>query len=158
MTCRTGVGLDVHARPAASAALGRLAGEVTRRSFAYDSAAVAAWALSLEGPARRLCESGPTDFGSQGPSSAWASSASSAPLARCPGPPGTGPGPTGATQRSWPGCSPSGTSSRWRCRRRRRGRLAPGARDGPAAPLPLMLFRGVFQGSTRCRDTLPLPC
>lgn len=62
MTHRTSVGLDVHARSIAAAALDHLTGEVSQRSFAYDPAAVAAWVLSLEGPARCVYESGPTGF------------------------------------------------------------------------------------------------
>lgn len=62
MTHRTSVGLDVHARSIAAAALDHLTGEVVRRSFAYDPAAVAEWVLSLEGPARCVYESGPTGF------------------------------------------------------------------------------------------------
>ena len=60
MIYRTSVGLDVHARSIAAAALDHLTGEVARRSFAYDPAAVAGWDLSLEGPARCVSESGPT--------------------------------------------------------------------------------------------------
>ena len=62
MIYRTSVGLDVHARSIAAAALDHLTGEVARRSFAYDPAAVAGWVLSLEGPARCVYESGPTGF------------------------------------------------------------------------------------------------
>ena len=62
MIYRTSVGLDVHARSIAAAALDHLTGEVSQRSFAYDPAAVAAWVLSLEGPARCVYESGPTGF------------------------------------------------------------------------------------------------
>lgn len=62
MIYRTSVGLDVHARSIAAAALDHLTGEVAQRSFAYDPAAVAAWVLSLEGPARCVYESGPTGF------------------------------------------------------------------------------------------------
>jgi hypothetical protein len=52
MSHRTSVGLDVHARSIAAAALDHLTGEVVRRSFGCDPSAVAEWALSLEGPAR----------------------------------------------------------------------------------------------------------
>lgn len=62
MIYRTSVGLDVHARSIAAAALDHLTGEVTQRAFGYDPAAVAEWALSLEGPARCVYESGPTGF------------------------------------------------------------------------------------------------
>lgn len=62
MIYRTSVGLDVHARSIAAAALDHLTGEVSRRSFPYDPAAVAEWALSLEGPVRCVYESGPTGF------------------------------------------------------------------------------------------------
>lgn len=65
MIYRTSVGLDVHARSIAAAALDHLTGEVAQRSFAHDPAAVAAWVLSLEGPARCVYESGPTGFGLQ---------------------------------------------------------------------------------------------
>lgn len=62
MIYRTSVGLDVHARSIAAAALDHLTGEVRRRSFAYDPSAVADWVMSLEGPARCVYESGPTGF------------------------------------------------------------------------------------------------
>ena len=62
MIYRTSVGLDVHARSISASALDHLTGEVSQRSFAYDPAALAAWALSLEGPARCVYESGPTGF------------------------------------------------------------------------------------------------
>lgn len=62
MIYRTSVGLDVHARSIAAAALDHLTGEVAQRSFPYDPGAVAAWVLSLEGPARCVYESGPTGF------------------------------------------------------------------------------------------------
>ena len=62
MIYRTSVGLDVHARSICASALDHLTGEVSQRSFAYDPAALAAWALSLEGPARCVYESGPTGF------------------------------------------------------------------------------------------------
>ena len=59
MIYRTSVGLDVHARSIAAAALDHLTGEVARRSFAYDPAAVAAWVLSLEGPPGASTRAGP---------------------------------------------------------------------------------------------------
>lgn len=62
MIYRTSVGLDVHARSIAAAALDHMTGEVAQRSFAYDPAAVAEWALSLDGPVRCVYESGPTGF------------------------------------------------------------------------------------------------
>lgn len=62
MIYRTSVGLDVHARSICASALDHLTGGVSQRSFAYDPAAVAAWVLSLEGPARCVYESGPTGF------------------------------------------------------------------------------------------------
>ena len=62
MIYRTSVGLDVHARSIAAAALDHMTGEVAQRSFGYDPGAVAEWVLSLEGPARCVYESGPTGF------------------------------------------------------------------------------------------------
>lgn len=62
MIHRTSVGLDVHARSIAAAALDHLTGEVTQRSFPYDPAAVSAWVGSLGGPARCVYKSGPTGF------------------------------------------------------------------------------------------------
>lgn len=62
MTYRTSVGLDVHARSIAAAALDHLTGEVRQKAFAYDPSAVAEWVLSLDGPARCVYESGPTGF------------------------------------------------------------------------------------------------
>ena len=62
MPYRTSVGLDVHARSIAAAALDHLTGEIERKSFLYDPDALAGWVLSLEGPARCVYESGPTGF------------------------------------------------------------------------------------------------
>jgi len=62
MNHRTSVGLDVHARSIAAAALDHMTGEVAQRSFGYDPPAVAEWVRSLEGPARCVYESGPTGF------------------------------------------------------------------------------------------------
>ena len=62
MIYRTSIGLDVHARSIAAAALDHLSGEIKQKTFAYNPKAVAEWALSLEGPARCVYESGPTGF------------------------------------------------------------------------------------------------
>ena len=48
----TSIGLDVHARSIAAAALIPETSEIVERSFGYEPEEVAAWALSLEQPAR----------------------------------------------------------------------------------------------------------
>lgn len=63
MIYRTSIGLDVHARSVAAAALVPETGEVVQRSFGYDATAVAEWAAGLPQPARAVYESGPTGFG-----------------------------------------------------------------------------------------------
>ena len=77
MTYRTSVGLDVHARSIAAAALDHLTGEVELRSFGYDPAGVAAWVLSLEGPAGASTSPGRPASTCRGRSPRRASSASS---------------------------------------------------------------------------------
>ena len=57
----TSIGLDVHARSIKGCAFNPYTGEVERKTFAYDPAAVAAWALSSEAP-RAVYESGVTGF------------------------------------------------------------------------------------------------
>ena len=57
----TSIGLDVHARSIKGCAFNPYTGEVERKTFAYDPAAVADWALSFEAP-RAACESGVTGF------------------------------------------------------------------------------------------------
>lgn len=57
----TSIGLDVHARSIKGCAFNPYTGEIERRTFAYDPAAVAAWALSFEAP-RAVYESGVTGF------------------------------------------------------------------------------------------------
>ena len=57
----TSIGLDVHARSIKGCAFNPYTGEVERKSFAYDPAAVADWVLSFEAP-RAVYESGVTGF------------------------------------------------------------------------------------------------
>nr|WP_311425480.1 transposase [Jatrophihabitans sp. DSM 44399] len=60
---RTSVGLDVHARSVAAAAIDGQTGEITRRKITPDHGEILAWILSLAGPARVVYEAGPTGFG-----------------------------------------------------------------------------------------------
>ena len=62
MAYRTSIGLDVHARSIAAAAVIPETGEVVQRSFPHDPWAVAEWAKSQPRPARCVYESGPTGF------------------------------------------------------------------------------------------------
>ena len=57
----TSVGLDVHARSIKGCAFNPYTGEIERRSFPYDPAAVAGWVLSFERP-KAVYESGVTGF------------------------------------------------------------------------------------------------
>lgn len=59
MVYRTSVGLDVHVHSIAAMVLDHLTKEVAKRSLAYDSAAVAAWALFLEGLENASTRAGP---------------------------------------------------------------------------------------------------
>jgi transposase len=60
---RTSVGLDVHARSVAAAAIDGQSGEVHRRKLTPDRAEILAWVVSLAGPVRVVYEAGPTGFG-----------------------------------------------------------------------------------------------
>ena len=57
----TSIGLDVHARSIKGCAFNPYTGEIWRKSFAYDPAAVADWILSFEKP-KAVYESGVTGF------------------------------------------------------------------------------------------------
>ncbi len=60
---RTSVGLDVHARSVAAAAIDGLTGEVFRARLAPSHAEVLDWVGALPGPCAVVYESGPTGFG-----------------------------------------------------------------------------------------------
>jgi transposase len=62
-TARTSVGLDVHARSVAAAAIDGVTGELfqTRLTPAYDE--VRSWLADLPGPVAVAYEAGPTGFG-----------------------------------------------------------------------------------------------
>ena len=62
MNTTTFVGLDVHARSIKAVALDVMTGEVKSATFAYDAAAVAEWAKSLDPAAKCVYESGVTGF------------------------------------------------------------------------------------------------
>lgn len=65
MQYATSIGLDVHARSIYAAAFVPETGEIRERVFGYEPGEVAAWALSLDQPARCVYESGPTGYGLQ---------------------------------------------------------------------------------------------
>jgi transposase len=60
---RTSVGLDVHARSVAAAAIDGVTGEVTRTRLAPSPEVVLAWVVQLPGPVAVAYEAGPTGFG-----------------------------------------------------------------------------------------------
>ena len=62
-TERTSVGLDVHARSVAAAALDGLTGQVWQETLRPDSEAILAWLGQLPGPTAVAYEAGPTGFG-----------------------------------------------------------------------------------------------
>jgi transposase len=59
---RTSVGLDVHARSVVACAVDEKTGEVLRRRFGYEPAAVIDWVAALPQPAAVTYEAGPTGF------------------------------------------------------------------------------------------------
>ena len=61
MNHTTSIGLDVHARSIAAAALDPLTGEVVTKTFAYSPGEVASWALGFDSP-KAVYESGVTGF------------------------------------------------------------------------------------------------
>ncbi len=63
MVQRTSVGLDVHARSVAAAAIDGQTGELVRRKMTPDRAEILAWIMALAGPVRVVYEAGPTGFG-----------------------------------------------------------------------------------------------
>jgi transposase len=60
---RTSVGLDVHARSVAAAAIDGQTGEVRRRKMTPDHGEIASWIRSLPAPVAVSYEAGPTGFG-----------------------------------------------------------------------------------------------
>jgi len=62
-TERTSVGLDVHARSVAAAAIDGVTGEVFRARLVPAPREVIGWIEALPGPAAAVYESGPTGFG-----------------------------------------------------------------------------------------------
>ncbi len=62
MHATTFVGLDVHARKIAAAALDVMTGEAHSATFGYDAAAVAGWVRSVDPSAKCVYESGVTGF------------------------------------------------------------------------------------------------
>jgi transposase len=60
---RTSVGLDVHARSVAAAAIDGQTGGIARRKMTPDHAEILTWILSLAGQVRVVYEAGPTGFG-----------------------------------------------------------------------------------------------
>ena len=57
------VGLDVHARKTAAAAVQLGSGEVFKAQLSGSPAAALEWMATLPGPARAVYEAGPTGFG-----------------------------------------------------------------------------------------------
>ena len=62
-TERTSVGLDVHARSVAAAAIDGFTGEVFRSRLTSTYADIASWVSGLPGPVAVVYEAGPTGFG-----------------------------------------------------------------------------------------------
>ena len=62
-TERTSVGLDVHARSVAAAAIDGVTGEVFKARLVPAPEVVIRWVESLPGPSAAVYESGPTGFG-----------------------------------------------------------------------------------------------
>ena len=60
---RTSVGLDVHARSVAAAAIDGATGEVFRARLVPDAEVVLGWIGGLPGPCAAVYETGPTGFG-----------------------------------------------------------------------------------------------
>src|SRR5947209_11015635 len=57
---RTSVGLDVHARSVAAAALDAVTGQVQRSRLCPEQAEIARWIAGLPGPVEVVYEAGPT--------------------------------------------------------------------------------------------------
>ena len=62
-TERTSVGLDVHARSVAGAAIDGVTGELVQARLAPSEEAITAWLAGLPGPIAVVYEAGPTGFG-----------------------------------------------------------------------------------------------
>ncbi len=62
-TERTSVGLDVHARSVAAAALDGATGQIWQETLRPDSEAILGWVRDLPGPVAVAYEAGPTGFG-----------------------------------------------------------------------------------------------
>lgn len=62
-TERTNVGLDVHARSVAAAAIDGATGELVQARLTPDHGHIRSWIPGLPGPVAVTCEAGPTGFG-----------------------------------------------------------------------------------------------
>ena len=62
-TERTSVGLDVHARSVAAAAIDVLTGELVQAKLTPSHEHIRSWIQALPGPAAVVYEAGPTGFG-----------------------------------------------------------------------------------------------
>lgn len=63
MMQRTSVGLDVHARSVAAAAIDGQSGEVLRRTMTSNHGEILTWVRSLSAAVKVVYEAGPTGFG-----------------------------------------------------------------------------------------------
>ena len=63
LTERTSVGLDVHARSVAAAAIDGVTGELVQARLTPDHGHIRSWIQDLPGPVAVAYEAGPTGFG-----------------------------------------------------------------------------------------------
>ena len=63
LTERTSVGLDVHARSVAAAAINGVTGELVQARLTPDHGHIRSWIQDLPGPVAVTYEAGPTGFG-----------------------------------------------------------------------------------------------
>ena len=115
-TERTSVGLDVHARSVAAAAIDSVTGEVqqTRLTPSYEH--IRSWLSQLPGPVAVAYEAGPTGFGLQRALTERGSGVRSSRRRNCRNRPGTESRPTPVTRCICRGCCAWMRSPRCRSR------------------------------------------
>ena len=127
---RTSVGLDVHARSVAAAAIDGVTGELRQARLTPSHEHIRSWIGDLPGPVAVAYEAGPTGFGlSRALNDSGIRCVVAAP-SKLQRPRVTGSRPTHATRSIWLGCCGWTRSARWWCPAW--SKKLPGTWSGPA--------------------------
>ena len=112
-TERTSVGLDVHARSVAAAAIDGVTGELFQARLTPSHEHIRSWLRGLPGPVAVAYEAGPTGFGLSRSLTAAGIRCEVAAPSKLQRPAVIGSRPTPGTRCTWPGCCAWTRSPRW---------------------------------------------